>query len=168
MYKTTIRLNHNEIPAKINLETGEVKPKKNNNIPEGYVLHAPGVPYDKIYTKSWRFLKTQLTQLEFSVAFELAMMAKAFTNSLEPLNDATTIPELVEKFQISKNKVRPVFQKLFKLGVYGKFEVYDRTKPYTKYWVLNPYLTFNGNVLSSDIARLFSGTDIALHFNNQL
>ena len=70
-------------------------------------------------------------------------LAKANTNSLEPLNDTSTIPELMEFLQVSKNKVNPILKKLFNLGVYGKFEFVDAEKGYTKYWLLNPYLSFS-------------------------
>jgi hypothetical protein len=165
-YRQEIGLKHNESAAAINLETGEVRPisKKPNNIPAGKEIFEPNALFQKSYTKSWKFLKSKLTDFEFSVAFELALMAKANTNSLEPLNDETTVYQLVDRFSISRNKVKPLFKKLFELGVYGKFEVYDKTKPYTKYWVLNPYLSFSGSLISSDISRLFSGTEIALNY----
>lgn len=165
-YTATIPLYHNEEAAAINLETGALRtlPKKTNNIPEGKEVFEPDGIFQKNYTKSWKFLRSKLTPFEFSVAFELAMMAKANTNSLEPLNDETTVNQLVSRFSISRNKVKPLFAKLFKLGVYGKFEVYDKTKPYTKHWVLNPYLSFSGKLIYSDIAKLFSGTEIALNY----
>jgi hypothetical protein len=47
------------------------------------------------------------------------------------------------------------------LGVYGKFEIVDMKKGYTKYWLFNPYLSFSGKLINSDIAELFSGTRIA-------
>ncbi len=168
MYKKEINLNNNEIPATINLETGEVKAlkAKANNIPKGKQIFEPKGIFTKTYNKSWIYLKSKLTPLEFGVAFELAILAKANTNSLEPLNDDTTMNQLVDKFSIGKNKVRPLFKKLFELGVYGRFEVYDKTKPYTKYWVLNPYLAFTGKIIDSDIANLFNGTDIALHYHS--
>ena len=165
-YETSIRLKHNEGPAAIDLETGGVRPltSRPNNIPQNKEVFEPQGIFQKSYTKSWKFLKSRLSAFEFSVAFELALMAKANTNSLEPLNDETTVQQLVERFDISRNKVKPLFYKLFKLGVYGKFEVYDKTKPYTKYWILNPYLSFSGKLISSDIAHLFSGTEIALNY----
>ncbi len=165
-YKQTIELNNNESLAKVNNETGEVisVKKKLNNLPEGKEIFEPEGIFRKDYTKSWKFLKSKLTAFEFSVAFELALLAKANTNSLEPLSDSTTVNQLVEKFNISRNKVKPLFDKLFKLGVYAKFEVYDVTKPYTKYWILNPYLSFSGKLINSDIARLSSGTKITLFY----
>jgi len=166
MYEKTIKLRENEVAAKLNIETGEVSeiPVSRNNIPSGKILFNPNAYFNKMYPKSWNYLKSKLSPFEFNVAFELALMAKANTNSLEPLSDDVTINQLTERFCISRNKVKPLFTKLFKLGVYGKFEIYDTTKPYTKYWILNPYLCFTGKLIHSDIANLFKGTDIAIHF----
>lgn len=168
MYNTTIKLKDNERAAKVNIETGEVNvvSSKNNNIPDGKERFESAANFHKLYPKSWKFLKARLTTLEFNVAFELALMAKANTNSLEPLNDETTVNQLVERFNIGRNKVTPLFNKLFRLGVYAKFEVYDVTKPYTKYWILNPYLMFTGKIIESDIANLFRGTEIAISFRD--
>ena len=92
-------------------------------------------------------------------------MAEAYTNSLEPLNDETTINQLASLFGISRNKVTPTLKKLFQLGVYAKFEVVKPDVPYTKYWILNPFLSFNGRTLDSDIANLFIGTVIEKEFH---
>ena len=72
------------------------------------------------------------------------------------------------EFNIGRNKVSPLFNKLFKLGVYAKFEAYKPDVPYTKYWILNPYLSFSGKLIHSDIARLFIGTIIEKEFNKEL
>ena len=166
-YKATIELQHNEIPAVVNAETGEVIIKKRpNNIPDGKEIFEPKGLFQKTYTKSWVFLKSKLSAFEFSVAFELALMAKANTNSLEPLNDETTVNQLVDRFNISRNKVRPLFKKLFELGVYAKFEVAKQDNPYKKYWILNPYLSFTGKLIESDIAELFKGTLIEINYNS--
>jgi hypothetical protein len=166
MYEISLKLNHDEKASKVNINTGEITilEKKPNNIPANKEVFEPKALFKKDYTKSWIYLKSKLSAFEFSVAFELALLAKANTNSLEPLNDDTTVQQLVERFSISRNKVKPLFNKLWKLGVYGKFEVYDATKPYTKYWILNPYLSFSGKLINSDIASLFRGTEIALNF----
>lgn len=167
-YKKLVELNHNEIPAIIDLETGEITPlvPKSNNIPEGKQVFEPKGVFQKSYTKSWLFLKSKLTAFEFSVAFELAVMAKANTNSLEPLNDDTTVNQLVERFNISRNKVKPLFKKLFDLGVYAKFEVAKQNTPYKKYWVLNPYLSFSGRLIDSDLAELFRDTSIEIAYHS--
>jgi hypothetical protein len=167
-YETTVKLKHHEAVAKIDLRTGEVKKiqEQKNNIPEGKIIFEPEGIFRKDYTNSWTFLQKKLRPIEFKVAFTLALMAKANTNTLEPLNDETTIPELIEILNISKNMVKPILEKLWNLGVYGKFEVRDMSKPYTKYWIFNPYLSFSGRLLQSDIASLFSGTECAKAFRD--
>lgn len=128
-------------------------------------MFEPTAIFQKTYTKSWTFLKRVLNPFEFKVAFELALMAQAYTNSLEPLNDETTINQLANIFGISRNKVTPTLKKLFTLGVYAKFDVVKPDVPYTKYWILNPFLSFTGKTLDSDIAKLFVGTVIEKEFN---
>jgi hypothetical protein len=39
----------------------------------------------------------------------------------------------MDEFKISKNMVSKILNRLFKLGVYGKFEVYKRPEIHTKY-----------------------------------
>lgn len=167
-YTAEYNLEHNEVPAKVNVETGETTTfmKRPNNIPEGKRVFEPDALFRKDYTNSWKFLEKNLKPIEFKAAFALAFKAKANTNSLEPLNDSTTIPQLMEILGLSKNVVKPLLKKLWEIGVYGKFEVAEVGKPYTKYWILNPYLSFSGKLIDSDIAELFSKTHIAKAFKD--
>lgn len=169
MREVTIRLQDDEIPAKVNKRTSEITEvnSRPNNIPDGKEVFEAGGIFLKTYTKSWRFLQSKLTPFEFKVAFQLAMMAKANTNSLEPLNDDTTVNQLADILNVSRNKVTPILNKLFKLGVYAKFEVVKPDVPYTKYWILNPYLSFSGKLIYSDIADLFKGTTIELEYSRE-
>lgn len=169
MYIKEIKLNDNEIASKINIETGEVTPlaQRSNNLPKGKEVFEPNAKFMKTYSKTWEFLKGKLTPLEFRCAFTLSLMAKMNNNSLEPLNDNTCINELMEVLGISKNNVKPILKKLFNLGVYGKFEVKDFDKPYTKYWVLNPYLSFSGKVIDTTLKDMFKNTLIGkAYYNN--
>lgn len=170
MYTQEVKLNDNEKIVRVNVETGEVTsiPKRTNNLPENRSVFEPDAIFRKDYTKSWEYLDKVLTPLEFKVVAKLCRMAKMNTNSLDPLNDNTTIQAIAEEFNIGRNKVSPLFNKLFKLGVYAKFEAYKPDVPYTKYWILNPYLSFSGRLIHSDIARLFIGTVIEKEFNREL
>lgn len=170
MYTQELQLKDNEVAAKINSETGEVTSlkKRMNNIPENRHIFEPEGIFRKDYTKSWEFLDKVLTPLEFKIVAKLCRMAKMNTNSLAPLNDDTTIQCIAEEFSIGRNKVTPLFTKLFKLGVYAKFEAYKPDVPYTKYWILNPYLSFSGKLIHSDIAQLFIGTVIEKEFNREI
>ena len=161
-YQTTFKLTHKEKPATVDTETGEIRivKQRQNNVPKGKMIFEPDASFFKAYNKSWDYLQKQLTPLQFNVAFQLALMAKMNTNSLEPLNDETTAIELSEKFNIDRRTSKKLFQRLFELGVYARFEAAKPDMPYTKYWILNPYLSFSGKVLASDIATLFHGTMI--------
>lgn len=168
-YEQTFKLKHNEVPAKINQETGEIKElRKANHLSDSHVEFEPNAQFSKSYPNSWRYLKKVLKPHEYMAAHSLALKAKAFTNSLEPLNDQTIYSILVEELGIGKNQVKPVLQKLFDLGVYGKFAVAEADKPYTNYWILNPYLQFNGRVLDKSISELFKGTIVAKAFRGEI
>lgn len=166
-YTQTVKLEDNQSLAKVDNDTGEVKPvtKKLSNIPDNKLIFEPDALFRKDYNKSWEYLDSVLTPLEFKVVAKLCRMAKMNTNSLEPLNDDTTIQSIAEEFSIGRNKVTPLFNKLYKFGVYAKFEVVKTNVPYTKYWILNPYLSFAGKLIHSDIAKLFIGTMIEKQFH---
>lgn len=135
---------------------------------ENEIIFEPTGKFLKSYSKSWSYLAEKFNAIEFKAAFSLALMAKANTNSLEPLSDETTYKELITILDVDRRKVEKVLRKLFDYGVYAKFEVEDKTKPYTKFWILNPYLCFSRKLLKSDIVELFEGTVIALHYKGKL
>ena len=163
-YVAELKLKHHELPAKVDASTGELisvgNNRRPNNIPEGKEHHLPKEKFFKPYPKTWSFLYTVLTDLEFKIVFKLCSMAKMNTNSLEPLNDEIAMAEIARIFEINKNTVGPMFKKFYNLGIYANFDVKKVDVPYTKYWILNPYLAFNGKLITSDIAKLFVGTMI--------
>ncbi len=161
-YKVEISLKHNEIPAITNVETGETRTLPRGNKSRDSVKFDLMPSYQRRYPKAWELLKTQTSDAEYKCADTLALMAKAYTNSLIPLNDDTTAVQLSEIFHVSRNIVSKYIDKLFKLGVIGKFEVYDANKIHHKYWVFNPYLSFNGDKIKRDISSLFDETTYAL------
>lgn len=162
MYKKTLNLKHHEKPAKIDLQTGEFIEinDRANNIPNNKEVFESKALFAKYYEKTHQFLRRNLSHIEMSVVLELVHMSKMNTNSLEPLNDETTQLEISKIFDLDRRKSKMIFDKLFRLGVYAKFEVYKPEVPYTKYWILNPYLSFKGKIIDSDIAKLFKGTMI--------
>lgn len=161
-YTKTIELEHDERAAKVNVDTGEIKlvhtpdPKFTRN--KDQVSFKPDELFAKSYTRAWKLLETQTTNKEFLIACKLGMKALPFNNCLKPLSDETTIRELAEEFGISTRDVDKVFDKLFKLGVYGKWEVAQQDKPFKKFWVFNPYLSFNGKTIDRSVADFFKGT----------
>jgi hypothetical protein len=167
-YTKEISLQHNEIPATLNIETGEIKivkkgrPKK--SIPNGKQLWLPNAIFNKSFPQSWKWLESVTTPLEFKCAVLLGLKAKAFTNSLEPFDDETCLRDISEQLNISLGVVSYTMKKLFTLGVYGRFETYTPDKPYSKYWLFNPFLSFNGKLINSDIAALFQGTYCAMAY----
>lgn len=126
------------------------------------------VGWRKSFDHSWDFLDTVLTDLELRVVSKLCRLAKMNTNSLEPLNDETTQVEIAKTFNLDHRKTKKLFQKLHQLGVYAKFDVVYEHIPYTKYWVLNPYLSFGGKLIQSDIANLFIGTKLTNEYFKRL
>ena len=168
-YTKQIRLKHYETPAKINVYTGEVtKVVNHNNIPVGKELFEPNAMFRKSFDATEEFLDDVLTPLEFKVVARMCRMSKMNTNSLEPLSDSSTILEIAEELHINRRDVSKILDKLYDLGVYGKFEICKENTGYTKYWILNPYIRFQGKTISSDIKHLFEGTKIHNHYVNYL
>lgn len=163
-YEKVVQLKHHEIPAKIDLDTGEITSLyKPNNLPQDREQFLANEKFDKHYWAShyvWDWLETTLTDLELRVTHKLVRVAKMNTNSLEPLNDDILLADLCKEFNIGKNKVGPMFKKLHTLGIYGKFDVVKESKPYTKYWILNPFLAFSGKFIEIGISSMFIGTTI--------
>ena len=157
-----IKLESNELPAKVNSETGEIKTitARGNNIPDGRELHNPEGKFTKAYEEAWDYLLDHLSDKEMVIVTRMMHMARPSSNSLEPLNDSTSINELAETFHIHRNHVKKIFDNLMNNGVYAefKFGAYDGIR---HYWVLNPYISFKGKTIDSGIADLFRETRIA-------
>lgn len=169
-YEQTVKLPHNKKLASVDMETGEVIeiPVRKNNIPEGKEFFGKEEKgWRKSFDHSWEFLEEVLTDLELRVVQKLCRLAEMNTNSLKPLNDDTAINTIAEEFNVGRNKVTPMFKKFFKLGIYAKFEAYKPDVPYTKYWLLNPYLSFGGKLIDSDIAKLFAGTILEKEYSRR-
>lgn len=165
MYEVNLKLNHNEAAAIIDKETGEVrqlpdkwlKPKSTKTVEKFNLMKS----YTRFNSAAWQLLATQIDTRTLDVAHKLAHMARAFTNSLIPLNDETTQLMLADTLKINRKYVDKCIKQLFDLGVIGKFEVTNANKQHTKYWVFNPYLAFNGKVIEKGIAALFAETTYA-------
>lgn len=166
MYTKEVKLNHNEGIILFNKESGEpireipTTSKKTNP----HVSLFDNGKFIKHHTQSWKLLETQTTNFEYAIATKMSNKIKMITNSLEPLSDETTVRELSEEFNISIGKVKLVFDKLFKLSVYAKFEVSeykDEEFRHMKYWVFNPFLSCNGVAIDDRSKGLFSNTTFA-------
>lgn len=161
MYEKTIKLNHNEVAAKVNRETGEVTavPNRPNNIPQGKKL-MKGDNFYKGSVEADALLITLLDPLEYRVVGIMRSRAKMNTNSLEPLNDETSLKELAEHLLVSRNRINTVITKLRNLGVFATFEVVNHGHIQKKVWILNPSISFKGRIISEEIIHLFSETSI--------
>lgn len=158
-YTSTLTLKHHETPAIIDRRTGEIKPVNADvKPPNGMLKFKLMDSFQRYNTKAWSLLDSQTSDVEFKAATRLGIMAQAYTNSLIPLNDEITERELAEELSINRRNTKRVIQKLFKLGVIAKFEISEVDKGWTKYWVFNPYLSFNGKVIPKKVVTLFDNT----------
>lgn len=163
MYKTTFSLNHDEIPAKINSNTGEVSEIKYkfNNIPEDKTVFNKSGLFAKCYEAAMDYLLDNLTDVEIRIVMRMIQMSRMNSNSLEPLNNSTKQSEIASTFNIHRNHVTRIFNNLLKHGVYAEFKFGAKGK-IKHYWVLNPYIAFKGKTISKALVDLFRETDIAL------
>jgi len=163
-YQTTVNLDHDQQVAIIDTLTGNVTPVNTVKTPRDTQLkyHNKDETFKKVYPKAWKLLETQTNDKEFLVAYKLGMMAKAYTNSLAPLRPELTNTILSNELGVHRTVVRKILNKLLKLGVIAKFEVGEQVSgsvsEIKKYWIFNPYLSFNGKLINRDIARLFDNT----------
>ena len=160
MYSQTIKLKDNELPAKVNVETGEIKEvtNKKNNIPEGK---------SKLGYANFGMLNIELTSklekyfsnIEISVIFKMINRCEFNTNSLKPFNNETSVRILSQEFNIGVNQVNKVFKRLFQLGVYLQLSICENDEE-IEYWVLNPNIFWKGRLKQDSIFDHFRNTDI--------
>lgn len=164
-YEANITLRHNQAPATVDLETGEVRLRKPNNLPEGKFPFNPGA-FTKRYPKAWEYLYKVLTDQEIVVALKLMDKAQFNTNSLRPLSDDIPQKVLSQELGVSKNRVKQVVDNLYKAGVYAKATVMEGNE--TTYWIFNPYLSYSGKLITTELLNLFQNTQIAKHCRGEL
>jgi len=165
-YKRTIMYQDYEKPAKLDMTTGEYLEVRNlfSGLPEGKEQWLHNETFEKMFKYSWSFLVKKLTAVELQVLVIMTLMIETGTNALIPLNDELSMYKLQEFFGIDRKKIKVILKKLFDIGVYAKFEVSKRDEGYKKYWILNPYVSFNGKLISSDIPKLFYGTEVEIEY----
>lgn len=169
MYTRNLRLKDNEAPAKINLETGEIIEVRNifNSIPEGKELWLKNEKFSKMFSYSWGFLVRHLKSDELKVLVIMSLMAQPSTNSMPPLNEEVSMLQMEDYFGVDRRKLPKIFKTLFEVGVFARFEVANEDEHYKAYWILNPYISFKGKLISSDIAKLFYGTRVEKEYVKQ-
>jgi len=159
MYTTQLKLDHNEIPAKINIETGEIKEirKHVSNLPDG----KSKLDYKRFHMKNDRLASVArdtklLTYEDLGIIDYMCTISEMGTNSLKPLNSDTPTTIMVEKFGIDKRRIKPLFENLFKLGVYLEITYYSaREDREVTYWVLNPYISWKGRIKDDSMFNHF-------------
>lgn len=158
-YKKEINLDHNEIAAKVNNETGELTLFTNrpNNIPENKTIQK-FEEFNKVNSKAIRFLETVLTNEELGIVFKMINRADYETNVMLPLNDDSSYREISNEFGINKDKVSKIFKKLFDLGVYAQVKVANGIN--SEYWTLSPYVAWKGKFIEKSISIYFYNTII--------
>lgn len=161
-YSKEVKLQDNEIPAKINVETGEVVPVKSrtNNIPEGKHVYNPKGEFYKGYIKADEILIKLLTPMEYRVVAIMRNKSRMNTNSLEPLSDESSIHQIAETLDVHRNSVHKIINRLRDLGIFASFEVTNQYKQRIKCWILNPCISFKGKTISDEIVGLFYDTMI--------
>jgi len=160
-YQKTVSLNDHEALMKLDKRTGEIAEVKSVGGNPNASYHISRTKFKKVYQPAMSFLSRHLTNEELGLVYKMIEKAKPYSNSLNPFNNETSLRTLEEHFGVSKNKVKRMLDRLFNMGVYGKFELVEENKEYTKYWILNPYIAFNGKTIDKGIQDLFSRTDIA-------
>jgi len=159
-YSKEVKLQDNEIPAKINVETGEVVPVKGrvSNIPIGKEIHKYD-SFSKVNQKALNFLTKILTNEELGIVLKMIQKADYETNIMKPLNDETSYRTLAKEFGVNKDKIKLCLNKIFSLGTYMQTHVANGEDEF--YWTLNPYLAWKGKFIPNDIKVYFNKTDIA-------
>jgi len=166
MYQKTVSLKSNEVAAKLNIETGEVTEIKSrpNNIPDGKEKFEYDASFTKSYEKSWLYLVSNLKPHELKIAVKMGTMTEYSTNSLAPLDNDMQMQELSELFGIGINQVRKSFKRLMDIGVYASFTYGHYKRGTVTEWVFNPFISFKGKLIDSDLKNLFINTPVARHF----
>lgn len=164
-YEQTVKLPHNKKLVSVDIETGDMKelPKRMNNIPQG----KSKLDYERYHISNDKFIKAIISTgvLDYEhlgIISYMSSIAEINTNSLRPLTNDTTAVDLAEKFGINRKKVKVIFDKLFKVGVFLQLNYYSYSEDReVTYWVLNPYISWKGKLKDDSIFSHFKDTTIA-------
>lgn len=142
-YEKIYTLKHNEIPAKINAETGEVKSLlRPNNLPKEKIILQPASVFIKRFDENWTNLSKELSTLEFNIAYKLSQMVDVTTNELLHIEGTT----LQEAFGVERHTIGKVKAKLVEMGVLKQEKLR---------WYFNPSLSRKSNKVPPEIYALF-------------
>jgi hypothetical protein len=159
-WKKTIALKHNEVPAKVNLETGEIITLEGlkNVLPDGKSISTQH-NFAKVnnYVLN-RLIDSKLEDIEVKILAKMISLSSFGTNALLPFNDESTNLELAEAFKISRNRVNKSFKKLYDLGVFAHVNI--ARSDVSEFWILNPYISWKGKMIDDSIFVFFKNTDV--------
>ena len=159
-YTREVKLKHNEtlwVGDKVTGDLNELVPDKLNAPVEKSYLNYKH--FNIVDSDLFKKLSKYFTMEELGIIAYMASMAEFNTNSLKPLSDETSLRELEELFNTSKNRVGKIMDKLFKFGVYLQIKVYKNELK--EYWVLNPNISWKGRLKDDSIFKHFKNTDIS-------
>ena len=150
MRQVLIKLQDNEIAAKINLDTGEIIEVKTDR--REYFSESRS--FRKSNSNSWTFL------------FREEFLAVEALTKLDRLNDRIVLRHLIKQLSLSSVEAKLILETLFDYGVYARLGVMKPGQPYLN-WIINPYLSFGGQLVDDNVAELFKGTHVEKAFRNK-
>ena len=168
-YEVNLKLEHNESPAKVNMATGEIcmlsTKKRFSNLKDDENIILPKGKFTKVFDVTRSFLLERLSKTEWWVLSIMIERALPGTNSMEPIDDDTSMRELERIFKTDRQVLKRALDKLFDIGAYANYSISESGER-KKYWLLNPYVSFKGRKSNSDIMKIFDKTDIAVYYKN--
>ena len=168
-YGVKLRLNHNEVPAKVNVETGEVKQTRDGRMHNKFPENKSKLNYPSfgiLNTRAAGIIADRFDIVERSIVFQMISMAKIGTNSLSPLNESTSQRELARVFDVSRSKVSKALDRLFREGVYMELVIAEGGER-AEYWVLNPNIFWRARTKDDSLFKQFENTNISILVTNK-
>jgi hypothetical protein len=164
-YTETIKFKHHQSPAIYDGITGEYKQvKTKNKLPEGKVKYQEkGMTdsFSKLNNKILDYLLDVFNPIEIKMIIKMIELSEFNSNSLDPLNNDYSLRELAIFFGVSRDRIKTYLDHLFKMGVYAQFKVYADGKK--EFWILNPYIAWQGELIDSGLKANFKNTKIELY-----
>lgn len=158
MYEKTLKLQDNErVFSKVNVETGEIKEIKErpNNLP----IDKTRTSYEEfgiINIKALSELSKLIDNEHIGVIIHMIRIADYKDNSLSPLCDNLSLRLKGNVLDLNKNRVDRITDKLFSIGVFGKWD-----SDGNKCWVLNPNVCAKTRFLNDSLYSLFKDSTIS-------
>ena len=146
-YEQTLKLKHNQAPAYVDLETGEVTIVEPSETIE---ISYKNYFYISVDTLNRLVDENLLSRVEKGYIMEFSTMLKTQYNALFNNNVPHTIDSLSNLFEMNYNRKSQTLKALTKKGVLAKLETADR-----KMYILNPYLARRKRYIDKETAMVF-------------